>query len=150
VLGIFFGWAFLLEQAHRYGGDRIQWKGWEAFSRLDGWLRQSGTPNVYTIASTLAGFAFTAFLATMRARFAWWPFHPAGFAVSGSWSMALFAPSILAAWLLKAILLRYKGMTSYRPATYFFYGLILGEYVAGMAWGVLGNWMQRPMYNFLP
>jgi hypothetical protein len=41
-------------------------------------------------------------------------------------------------------------MTSCRPATFFFYGLILGEFVAGTGWGILGNWMQRPMYNFLP
>lgn len=150
VLGIFLGWAFLLEMGHRYGGDRIRWKGYEAFTRLESWLRRGPEPNLYTIGTTLIGFAFTTFLAAMRARFAWWPFHPAGFAVSGSWSMALFAPSIFTAWLLKAILLRYKGMTSYRPATFFFYGLILGEFVAGTAWGILGNSMQRPMYNFLP
>jgi hypothetical protein len=150
VLGIAFGWGFLLQMCHLYGGGRIAGKGWEAFSRLDGWLRRGPEPNWYTIGSTLVGFAFTTFLAAMRARFAWWPFHPAGFAVSGSWSMALFAPSILTAWVLKAVLLRYKGMTSYRPATFFFYGLILGEFVAGTGWGILGNWMQRPMYNFLP
>jgi len=150
VLGIFLGWSFLLEMCHRYGGGRIAGKGWEAFNRLDNWLRRPPGTNWYTVVSTLIGFAFTMFLAAMRARFAWWPFHPAGFAVSGSWSMALFAPSIFAAWLLKAILLRYRGMTSYRPATFFFYGLILGEFVAGTGWGMLGNWMQRPMYNFLP
>jgi len=48
------------------------------------------------------------------------------------------------------LLLRYQGMTSYRPATFFFYGLILGEFVAGAGWGLLGNYLQRPMYNFLP
>jgi len=150
VLGIFLGWAFLLDMCHRYGGGRIAGKGFEAFNRLDGWLRGSGETNWYAVGSTLLGFAFTTFLAAMRSRFVWWPFHPAGFAVSGSWSMALFAPSIFTAWLLKALLLRYRGMTSYRPATFFFYGLILGEFVAGAGWGLLGNYLQRPMYNFLP
>ena len=150
ALGIFFGWAFLLEQSHRYGGERIAGKGWEAFTRLDSWLHQTTGANWFGIGSTLLGFLFTTFLAAMRTRFVWWPFHPAGFAVSGSWSMALFAPSIFVAWVLKAILLRYRGMTSYRPATFFFYGLILGEFVAGAGWGVLGNYLQRPMYNFLP
>ena len=150
VLGIFLGWAFLLEMCHRYGGGRIAGKGWEAFNRLDGWMRGSGETNWYAVGSTLFGFAFTTFLAAMRSRLAWWPFHPAGFAVSGSWSMALFAPSIFTAWLLKALLLRYQGMTSYRPATFFFYGLILGEFVAGAGWGLLGNYLHRPMYNFLP
>ena len=150
VLGIVLGWVFLLEMAHRYGGTRIQWKGWEAFGRLDGWLRRGPGMNGFTIVSVLVGYGFTTFLAAMRSRFAWWPLHPAGFAVSGSWSMALFAPSIFAAWVMKAVMLRYKGMSSYRPSTFFFYGLILGEFVAGAWWGVLGNLIQRPMYNFLP
>ncbi len=150
VFGIALGWVFLVEMGHRWGGTRISGKGWEAFSRLDGWLRRDADMNWYTIAGVLAGYAFTTGLAIMRSRFAWWPFHPAGFAVSGSWSMALFAPSIFVAWVLKAIILRYKGMTSYKPATFFFYGLILGEFVAGAWWGVLGNLIQRPMYNFLP
>ncbi|MFQ6133673.1 MAG: DUF6785 family protein [Armatimonadota bacterium] len=148
--GILLGWIILLNAAHTYGGARIRWKGLEAFSRLAGWLQAPPGPNWHAVAATFVGLAFTVFLAAMRTRFAWWPLHPAGFAVSGSWSMALFAPSIFVAWLIKTVLLRYAGMTSFRPATYFFYGLILGEFVAGAGWGILGIALQRPMYNFLP
>ena len=105
----------------------------------------------WMMAGALAlGVGFTIFLTAMRTRFLWWPFHPAGFAVSGSWSMSLFAPSLLISWLVKSLLLRYGGMGSYRPATHFFMGLILGEFVAGFGWGLLGNLLHLRMYNFLP
>jgi len=41
-------------------------------------------------------------------------------------------------------------MSAFRPASRFFLGMILGEFLAGGAWGVLGILMKRPMYNFLP
>ncbi len=150
LLGVAFGWAILLNAAHAYGGDRIRWKGVEAWGRLANWLQQPYETDWRAVTAMGSGLLFTAALAVMRARFAWWPLHPAGFAVSGSWSMALFAPSVFVAWLAKSLLLRYAGMTSFRPATYFFYGLVLGEFVAGFGWGVLGILLNRPMYNFLP
>jgi hypothetical protein len=148
VLGILLGWYFMLDGNFRYGGG--SWKGQEAFSRLQGWLTSPGETNWYGVAALLVGGAFTSFLAVMRARFAWWPFHPAGFAVAGGWSMALFAPSILAAWLIKVIILRYGGMGSFRPASRFFMGMVMGEFMAGAFWGLLGILRHQPMYNFLP
>jgi len=73
-----------------------------------------------------------------------------GFAVSGGWSMALFGPSILVAWLIKSTLLRYGGMASIRPASRLFMGLVLGEFLAGTLWALYGIARHQPMYNFLP
>lgn len=150
AVGIVLGWLILLNFFFTQGGERWAYKGFEAFSRLQQSLESPIETNWYGAGSLAVGAAFTVFLAAMRTQFSWWPFHPAGFAVSGSWSMALFAPSILVAWLAKTLLLRYGGMGSYRPATSFFMGLILGEFVAGAAWGIIGNALQMRMYNFLP
>jgi len=148
ALGILLGWGIMLDANFRYGGR--SYKGQEAFGRLQSWLTSPGETNWYAVAALVIGGAFTVFLASMRTRFAWWPLHPAGFAVAGGWSMALFAPSILAAWLVKTIILRYGGMTSFRPASRFFLGMILGEFVAGSWWGLFGILTKRAMYNFLP
>ena len=64
--------------------------------------------------------------------------------------MALFAPSILVSWVAEDLVLRYGGMRAFRPASTFFLGLILGEFVAGAIWGVVGILLHMPMYNFLP
>jgi len=148
VVGTLFGWGFMLDSGFRFGGR--SGKGVEAFTRLQSWLTTPGETNWYAVGALVFGGVFTVFLAAMRARFAWWPFHPAGFAVAGGWSMALFAPSIFIAWLVKSLILRYGGMSSFRPGSRLFLGMILGEFLAGTWWGVYGIIKHQPMYNFLP
>ena len=134
----------------RYGGTQSAGKGVEAWGRLQGWVQSPQRTNWYGVSSMVVGGMFTVLLAVMRAKFAWFPLHPAGFAVSGGWSMALFAPSILVSWAAKVLVLRYGGMTSFRPASSFFMGMVLGEFLAGAIWGTLGILMHQRMYNFLP
>jgi hypothetical protein len=149
-VGIVLGWTVMLDCFFRYGGEGSAGKGVEAWGRLQGWLQSPSRTNWYGIVSMLIGGGFTVFLAVMRAKFAWFPLHPAGFAVSGSWSMALFAPSILVSWVCKVLVLRYGGMSSFRPASNFFMGMVLGEFLAGAIWGTLGILLHQRMYNFLP
>jgi hypothetical protein len=150
VVAVPLAWLIMVDAFCRYGGWRQAGKGYEAFNRLAFWLTAGTAPNWYSVIALAAGAVATAALGAARLRWVWWPFHPAGFAVSGSWSMALFAPSIFVSWLAKTVILRYGGMTSYRPASSFFSGMILGEFVAGTMWGLLGILQHRPMYNFLP
>lgn len=150
AVGLVCGWTILLDAFFRQGGEPWAGKGTEAWGRLQSSLESPVEINWYAAASLLVGLLFTAGLAWMRGNFTWWPLHPAGFAVSGSWSMALFAPSILVSWLLKTLILRYGGMGAFRPASTFFMGLIMGEFVAGAFWGLLGNLLHMRMYNFLP
>lgn len=150
AVGLVAGWTILLDAFFRQGGEPWASKGTEAWGRLQSSLESPLETNWYGVASVAVGLGFTMALAWMRTNFTWWPLHPAGFAVSGSWSMALFAPSIFVAWLCKVLILRYGGMGSFRPASMFFMGLILGEFAAGAVWGLLGNFLHMPMYNFLP
>jgi hypothetical protein len=150
LLGVVCGLVIQTDVFYRYGIGGSTGKGTQAFSRLQTWLSAPGGINWYASLAMLAGAAMTVFLTYMRTRLVWWPFHPAGFAVSGSWSMALLCPSIFVGWLLKAVLLRYGGMTSFRPAASFFHGLILGAFTMGSFWSILGLALKRRMYNFLP
>jgi hypothetical protein len=150
IVAVPLAWLVMLDSNCRYGGWRQAGKGYEAFNRVTQWLTSSGTTDWYAVVTLGIGAAITAALAAARLKWVWWPLHPAGFAVSGSWSMQLFAPSVFVSWLVKTLLLRYGGMTSYRPASMFFMGMILGEFTAGTFWGVYGIIRHMPMYNFLP
>jgi len=150
AVALVLGWGIMLDAFFRYGGEAQMYKGHEAFSRLQQWLTTPGEPNWLGTGSVIWGAIFTILLTWARTRYLWWPLHPAGFVVSGSWSMALFAPSILVSWLAKAVVLRYGGMGAFRPASTFFLGLILGEFVGGAGWGLSGILLHMPMYNFLP
>ena len=74
------------------------------------------------------GLVMTVFLTFMRTAFFWWPLHPLGYALSGSWSTIEFWFPCLLAWMFKSVILRYGGMKGYGQARPFFLGLVLGEF----------------------
>ena len=71
------------------------------------------------------------FLTIMRTAFYWWPLHPLGYALAGSWTTVVFWFPCLVAWICKSLSIRYGGMGFYTKARPFFLGMILGEF--GMA-----------------
>ena len=77
------------------------------------------------------GAIVTLFLTAMRSAFYWWPLHPLGYALAGSFSTIIFWFPCLIAWIFKSLTLRYGGLAAFQRARPFFLGLILGEF--GMA-----------------
>ena len=76
----------------------------------------------------------------------WWPLHPIGYVVSGTWILNSVWFSIFLAWMIKSIVLRYVGPGGYRATRWFFIGVILGLFVIGGTWlvidgftGITGN-----------
>ena len=63
--------------------------------------------------------------------FFWWPLHPLGYTLSGSWSTIEFWFPCLLAWGCKSLVLRYGGMRVYGRARPLFLGMVLGAF--GMA-----------------
>ena len=81
----------------------------------------------------LGGIVSMLFLTFMRYRFAWWPFHPVGFAFSGTIFTRLESFTILIAWLLKFLMLKIGGVAFYRRSMPFFIGILTGYIVAVIA-----------------
>ncbi len=84
----------------------------------------------------LAGAVFMTFLNIMRFRFAWWPFHPVGFALSGAWLTRLTSFTLFLAWLTKFILLKLVGASFYRKSRPFFIGVLVA-YILATATGLV-------------
>ena len=78
-----------------------------------------------------------ALLIWARHHLLWWPFHPIGYLVSGTWILNSVWFSIFIAWLVKAIVLKLTGPSGYRVARWFFLGMVLGQFVAGGFWAVV-------------
>lgn len=74
------------------------------------------------------GAVVTLALIGMRAAFFWWPFHPLGYALAGSWTTIVFWFPCLVAWVFKALSLRYGGLSFFTKARPFFLGMVLGEF----------------------
>lgn len=130
-------WAFL-HCMYAVGYDSAKFRGpalWafgrEPWEKLDKWIDSPLKPDQGAVGAYLFGTLFTLFLAGMRARFFWWPFHPAGYLVSGSFGLFRLWLPIFVSWLAKVLILRYGGLRAYRRFLPFFLGLVLGEFTVG-------------------
>ena len=58
--------------------------------------------------------------------------------------------SMLIAWVIKSLTIRYGGLQAYRRFVPLFLGFILGECVVGGGWTILGAALRIPSYRFFP
>jgi hypothetical protein len=155
AIGIFAGFWSMLHVGYKYGADASilgpgRWFGYEVYRNAHKWIGTPEAPKTGAAIATGVGILSALFLAVMRMRFVWWPFHPVGFAVSGSWSMEQLWFPIFVSWLLKWTILRYGGAKAYRKAIPFFIGLVLGEFFVGNYWNLHGAVFGVPTYDFWP
>jgi hypothetical protein len=148
IVGVYVSsWAFL-HTSYKLSAT-ANWRPRFAFDRLQGWLTYHSPPDYPAVGAMLGGLALTACLWAMRMRFLWWRLHPAGYTVSGTWAMNHFWLSIFVSWLAKAVILRQGGLKVHRRAIPLFLGVILGDFIVGGLWSIIGIGMQRSMYRFL-
>ncbi|MBU06817.1 MAG: hypothetical protein CME13_02420 [Gemmatimonadetes bacterium] len=72
------------------------------------------------------GAAAMAILTWMKSRFLWWPLHPIGFPITATRVTDQIWFSVMIAWLIKALVLKYGGTPLFRCSRLFFLGMILG------------------------
>ena len=77
------------------------------------------------------------FLALMRLRFLWWPFHPVGFIIGFGLLHYPMYFSFLIAWLVKCLVLRYGGLRLYRQTLPIAIGLLMGDVLNRSLWNVI-------------
>lgn len=90
------------------------------------------------------GGLFTAALGALRMRFYWWPLHPLGFAMAGSWSLIVYWFDMVVAWVVKGGIVRFGGPSLYVRARPFFLGLIFGEFFIAVVWTLLASGFGLP------
>ena len=137
-------WAYM-HMSYR-DGVYTGWVGRESFSRLNGWLNNPLKANVPALTASGIGLLVAFLLTMMRARFFWFPFHAAGYAVTSTYTMNFFWFSIWISFVIKSICLKQGGLKFYRQAIPFFLGLVLGEFVVTTFWGTLAMILQRQTY----
>lgn len=155
LIGIPSACYLLLEPYYRLGADTAQvggaqrWFGWEAYNRyLLPWLTSGQKPNWGAVGFVGGGFLFVWLLHFLRTHFIGFPFHPAGYAVSGTWSMEMVWFPLFLAWMAKALVLRYGTFRDYYAISQFFIGLVIGDFVSGGLWNVYGTIVGKEVYRF--
>jgi hypothetical protein len=149
VVGIIACVWTLLHYSYRFGAPGVHYYGGVYFnSFLPRWLNHPEPVDFGVLVAMGAGLTFTLFLAAMRMRFIGWQFHPVGYALSGSWTMNLVWFVFFISWGLKLTILKYGGLKAYRRAIPFFLGLVLGEFIIGSLWTIIGIVFDVPSYAF--
>ena len=136
-----------LHIGYRFGAIEV-WLG-SIFNRTQNWLSNPRSVDTAAIVAMIWGLSFSFLMTLVRLNFIWWPLYPVGYAISGTWAVNFFWFSVLISYLIKFSILRFSGLRAYRRAAPFFLGLILGEFMVGSLWGLMGVFLQKPMYRFI-
>ena len=120
------------------------------WGRLSGWLGQPHPPSGKALVAALVGVGITALLSFLRLRFVGFPLAPSAYVLNLTWANELFWLDVLVAWGFKAAILRYGGIRLYRSALPLFLGLILGDFVTGALWSLVGLALGVEVYRTFP
>jgi len=101
-------------------------------------------------AHVIVGGVLAAGMLVMRATFLWWPFHPFGLVMCGTWAMDMFWFSFFLGWLIKVFFMNFLGASTYRRFVPLFLGLAVGESLIAAFWALLGLATGTPGISVLP
>jgi hypothetical protein len=95
--------------------------------QLDSWLRFPVGPNWSGVGAIGIGFGGTLLLMALKLQFPAWPLHPVAFPLAFGYPIDVMLPAIIAAFVMKLLILRYGGLRAHRRALPFFLGLLAGS-----------------------
>lgn len=102
---------------------------------------------VYTFA--LSGALLMLLLVIAYNRFYWWPIHPIGYLTAYSSAMRILWISFFIGWACNALCMRYGGIHLFRKVQLFFVGMIIGDFLMGGIWALVGLYTDTG-YQVLP
>lgn len=129
------------------------WYHFGAGAKTDAWRTSMGRTPFNALASAIRspveadvngsiavgfGFLVTIALAALRTQLNWFPFHPVGYAIANTQTMQMVWLPFIIAWVIKWVILHFGGMKLYRQSLPFFFGLILGDFLNGGFWTLIG------------
>lgn len=135
-------WLFLaLVSGHgleNMPGGRYNPIGENGWSALGSTLRDMPGVDTRTILQMGTGSLVTMLLMVLRRGWLGFPLHPIGYAICGSWEIEFIVVPFFCAWLVKSLVLRYGGLSTYRIAVNGALGLVCGDFAMGGIWSLVG------------
>jgi hypothetical protein len=135
-----------LHWAYRVGEDQFVEGAWReaaaplAVARVNDWVHNPTGPRWREIGFMTFGALFTFALAKASYTIPAFPFHPIGYALAICFAVEYNWPAFLMIWAVKGAVLRYGGRQLYVRLVPFFLGIVLGGFVAPVAWGLV-SWL---------
>ena len=147
VIGLLIGFVAFLHAGYLHGSIGT-WRGQEAFNDLQRWLTIPSETEWRHLGFFGFGVILTICTLLMRIKFLWWQLHPLAYPLAGNWNFGRLWFPVFLAWTIKTILVRHGGIGAYRKTLPLFLGAMLGEFVMGTIWAILGLSLGERMYSF--
>ena len=146
AVGAIAAFWIILDRSYNHG-NRF-WFAFEIFSKAQNWVYYPSDIKIDETVAMFFGFGFVMFLAAMR-RFLWWPIHPVAYPlILLDYTVRMMWINFIIAWLVKWVALKYGGLRLYRSLIPLFTGLLLGEFIVGGIWSLIGILSNVPVYAF--
>lgn len=118
-----------------WGGDTAE----QEYSALVSYARSDAPPDRPRTMGMIAGGVVALGLTLLRTIFLRFPLHPLAYGIATSFGHKLWAP-LFTVWLIKTLVFRLGGMSTYRALIPGFIGLALGHFfTAGVLYGLVGT-----------
>jgi uncharacterized membrane protein YuzA (DUF378 family) len=98
---------------------------------------------------SVAGALVMLILVICYHRVYWWPLHPIGYLTAYSSAMRILWFSFFVGWFCNSLCMRYGGVILFKKLRYFFVGLIIGDFLMGGVWALVGLFCDAS-YQVLP
>ena len=152
--GILLAWVYLhifYRVGALNGGGWATGGGNHTFNSLQNWIVYPQEQDLLSIIFMGFGLGVSMFLSIMRVRLIWWGFHPIGYIVANlEWAMRNFWSCMLISSSLKWLVLKYSGPSQYQAGLQLCLGLVLGDFITGSLWNVIGVGCNFRTYSFWP
>jgi hypothetical protein len=120
----------------------------EPFRRLQSWIATGQEPQTAAIIATSIGFLAVFGFWRLHYLLPMLPLHPVGYAIANSFSMKILWLPVCLAWMGKAMALRIGSASTVKRIFPFALGLVLGDFVIGGSWIILGLILDKSTYSF--
>ena len=156
LVGTLASWAVFLGIYYHYGAASAHLDAWRTgqgrygFDELQDALNNPMATDWTRLLWAAGGLFVVVSLFLLRGRFAWWPLHPLGYAVSSMDALNYLWFPIFLSWLIKSLMLRYGGVKLYQQGLPFFLGLFVGDYAISGLLAVLSMFTGTATYRTFP
>lgn len=149
VLATIVGMWACLHIFYRDGRNLVNGFSWtgagEGYAWLENALSGGYKPEHNNWGGVILGGSFVLLLSRFRELYSWFPFHPLGYCMA--YTMNYHWMPFFIAWICKFAILRYCGLKVYQSAVPFFLGLVLGDFITGSLWSLIGINLNVPAHR---
>ena len=154
MLGVAVSFIAMLALCYRYGIRELglDWASGTTLHTYENIVTLIETPpetSHWVHIFALVGAAVMLLIVIGYHRFYWWPLHPIGYLTCYSSAMRILWFSFFIGWLCNALCMRYGGVLLFRKLRYLFIGLIVGDFLMGGIWALVGLFSDVS-YQVLP